>query len=47
MAHTAIAELCQIFYGPSKLASLFPDDFEQEVPCGVVALVATAVRSQN
>ena len=43
LMHTAIAELCQSFYGPGKLASLFPDQFETEVPERLVALVATAV----
>ena len=45
--HDAIAELCQSFYGNGKLASLFPDQFEKEVPEKLVALVATVVRERD
>ena len=45
--HSAIAELCQCFYGPGKLASYLPDQFEKEVPERLVALVATVVREPN
>jgi hypothetical protein len=31
------------FYGPDKLAALFPEEFEEMVPERVIALTVTAV----
>jgi len=42
--HLAIAEVCQeVFYGPGKLASMFPEDFAQALLLKAVALVIMAV----
>jgi len=39
-----IGEVCEaFFYGPNRLASLFPEEFEDEVPVYAVALVVTMV----
>ena len=42
--HPAIAEICKlVFYGPGKLSTHCEEEFLNEVPSRVVALVATVV----
>ena len=45
LAHLGIEDLSKtFFFGSGKLADIFPEVFEKEVPERAVALVATAVR---